>query len=231
MAVRTRPSDGRALPVGVRIRPAGADPSTVHITVTEPRAVGPDAARRLAAALHATGGRRIVTNALPTANAAPFLAAGFVVREELDVLARALDDVPRPTVRTRRPRNRAVVVALDERAFGEHTFDVHALDDACQSTPMARLRVTGAASSPTGYVVTGVAGARAYLQRLAVEPDARRGGLATALAHDGLRWAHRRGARTAVVNTHVENQPAHALYTTLGFTPLPSGLVVLERTQ
>ena len=84
---------------------------------------------------------------------------------------------------------------------------------------------------PAGYAVTGVAGWRAYVQRLGVHPDAQRQGVGRALLLDGLRWARRRRARTVVVNTHEDNVAARSLYESAGFVALPQGLLVLlERT-
>ena len=46
---------------------------------------------------------------------------------------------------------------------------------------------------------------------------------------DGIRWARRRGARLALVNTHADNTAARHLYESIGFRSVPEGLVVLER--
>jgi len=231
MAVRTRPSDGRALPTWARIRPVGADQSIVHVTITDAAAVTADTARAFADALHAAGYRTIVTNAVTPADAEPLVAGGFVVEEYLDLLTRDLDGLARPALRTRRARRLDRIVALDARAFGPRAFDRYAVEDACRSTPAVRLRATGTATAPTAYAITGLAGSRAYLQRLAVDPATRRQGCATALALDGLRWAWQRGARVAMVNTHVDNAAAHALYAGLGFTALPTGLWVLSHAR
>ena len=78
------------------------------------------------------------------------------------------------------------------------------------------------------YSIWGRAGARGYLQRLAVDPTHRRAGHGTALVVDGLRWLARRRADTAVVNTQVGNDTALSLYESLGFRRQPGGLVVLR---
>ena len=52
-----------------------------------------------------------------------------------------------------------------------------------------------------------------------------------ALLVDGLRWARRRGAREAVVNTDRTNIAARSLYESFGFVNLPTGLVVLEHAR
>jgi ribosomal protein S18 acetylase RimI-like enzyme len=161
--------------------------------------------------------------------ATPFRDAGFRVQSELDLLARPLDDVPPRSATTKRARDRAAVLALDHLAFGSDAFDHAALDAALRATTAVRFRVTGPAPAALGYAITGAAGRRGYVQRLAVHPDARRRGIGAALLVDGLRWARRRGARDAVVNTDRTNGAARALYEAYGFVDLPTGLVVLER--
>jgi ribosomal-protein-alanine N-acetyltransferase len=229
MAVRTRGTGGRALPAWVRVRPRDVDPTAVHFQVVEPAAVTAPGVRAACASLADVGVRRVVTNAMTPAEAAPFRDAGFRVRSELDLLARPLDELPPRAGATRRARNRAAVVALDQLAFESDEFDGAALDAALRATTVARFRIAGSPPSPLGYAITGAAGRRGYVQRLAVHPDARRRGIAAALLLDGLRWARRRGARDAVVNTDRENRAARSLYETHGFVDLPTGLVVLER--
>ena len=244
MAVRTRWTGGRALPDGARaprrrrrheregwarVRPRDADRTSVHLQVLESGDVTPDGIRALCASLVERGVRSVVTNAMGDSDTAPFLAAGFRVRAQLDLLTRRLDDVPPPGAATRRARDRAAAVALDHRAFGSDEFDAAALADALRATPALRFRVVGPPTAPLGYAITGAAGHRGYVQRIAVDPDARRQGIATALLVDGLRWARRRGARDAVVNTDRTNRAARALYEAYGFVALPAGLVVLER--
>ena len=231
MAVRTSPAGGQALPGWVRAR-AGTDPGTVHLTVVDPAAVTADAVDQCCAQLAAIGYRRAVTNALAEVDAEVLLGAGFRVSERLDLLGRGLEELPaRPSgaPRPRRTRDLDAVVALDRSAFGDRSLDRAALRDALDATPAARLRVSGPPHRPLGYAVTGLAGSRAYVQRLAVRPDARRQGAARALLVDGLRWARRHRARTAVVNTHTGNHAARALYESSGFVVLPRGLVVVER--
>jgi len=228
MAVRTSPAGEHALPGWVRTR-EGTDPGTVHLTVIDPSAVTAAAARQCCEHLARAGYHLAITNAMGPRDAEALLGAGFAVRERLDLLARSLDAVPAPTGRSHRARRLGPIVALDQLAFAERGFDRAALLDARDATPAARLRVCGRPAEPTGYAITGVAGWRAYVQRLAVDPDARRQGTARTLLFDGLHWARRRGARTAVVNTHADNTPARALYESAGFVALPDGLHVLER--
>jgi ribosomal protein S18 acetylase RimI-like enzyme len=99
------------------------------------------------------------------------------------------------------------------------------------ATPSARMRVASRAGGEAvvGYAITGRAGSRGYLQRLAVAPDGQRSGIGTALVADGLRWLRRWGAREVLVNTQEDNHAALALYAALGFTREPTGLAVLAR--
>ena len=98
-----------------------------------------------------------------------------------------------------------------------------------RATPASRFRVaTG--DGVTGYAVSGRAGERGYLQRLAVDPDHHREGIGRALVADCLRWLRRHGARVAVVNTQERNEGALALYLATGFVLEPQGLTVLTRS-
>ena len=74
----------------------------------------------------------------------------------------------------------------------------------------------------------GRAGRTGYVQRLAVHPDQHRRGVATALLADALTWMQRWRADRVLVNTHVDNEPALALYRRLGFVDLPDRLRVYE---
>jgi ribosomal protein S18 acetylase RimI-like enzyme len=204
----------------------------VHLTVVDPGAPTAEAATRCCALLAAAGYRRAVTNAMGPADAEALLAAGFSVRESLDLFGRGLDALPTPPAGVASPhrtRRLGAVADLDRAAFGDRAFDLPALRDALAATPRARVRVCGETARPRAYAITGVAGRRAYVQRLGVAPAARRRGLARAVLLDGLRWARRRGADNAVVNTHTDNTAARALYESIGFVGLPRGLVVLER--
>jgi ribosomal protein S18 acetylase RimI-like enzyme len=80
------------------------------------------------------------------------------------------------------------------------------------------------------YAVTGRAGPRGYLQRLAVDPPAQGVGVGAALVVDGLRWLRRWGAKEVMVNTQEGNAAAVRLYERLGFRLQADGLAVLRRS-
>ena len=190
--------------------------------------------RRCITELTARGYRRVVTSALTPSEQMGFLAAGFTVSEQLHLLSHDLRDLPSPhlaDVRLSRARRRdnAAVLELDARAFEPFwRLDSRSLRDAVGATPSARFRVATKGDGLVGYAVTGRAGRRGYVQRLAVAPEVRRQGVGVALVVDGLRWLRRHRAREALVNTQLGNDAALMLYERLGFRRQPSGLSVLE---
>lgn len=194
---------------------------------------GSAAVQRCVAVLAEQGIHHVVTGALSVGEQASFLAAGFEVREHLHLLAHDLQSLPSttPGLRIRRARQseRSKVLAVDHLAFDEFwRLDETGLVDALEATSVSRFRVvTG--PDVLGYAITGRAGARGYLQRLAVRPDRQRHGVARGLIVDGLRWLRRHGAVQAVVNTQVGNDAALHTYEHLGFRRQPEGLAVLGR--
>lgn len=200
-----------------------------------PDAPAPSAAfvRRCCEILAARGFSRVVTAALGPDEQPAFLSAGFAVEERLHLLGHDLGDLPPPTplertLRRARPADRAAVLAVDGAAFPDFwQLDDRGLEDAIRATPHVRFRV---AADPDvyAYAVTGRAGRRGFLQRLAVDPARQRAGVGRALVLDGLRWLRRWRVERAVVNTQLENEAALALYESLGFRREPSGLTVLS---
>jgi ribosomal protein S18 acetylase RimI-like enzyme len=183
--------------------------------------------------LRRSGFQRAVTSALHQHELGSFLDNGFVEQERLHLLRHDLIDLPptdpSATIRRGRRRDRARVLELDERAFDAFwTLDARGLDDAIRATPTSRFRVAWDDRAVTGYSVTGIAGTRGYLQRLAVNPDQHGQGLGTALVAESLRWLQRSGGRHAIVNTQFHNEPALRLYRRCGFVPEPDWLTVLN---
>lgn len=224
--------DGR-----LRIATWRGDTTIAYLTPDRGRPTRPSVERALDDVARA-GFHAVLTAALGPADQEPFLDAGFTVHERLHLLVRGVTDLPPlppSPARLRRGRraDRAAILAVDHAAFpGFWRLDGSGLDDALAATPSARLRVAPPASGDTGvsgYAITGRAASRGYLQRLAVHPDRRRHGLASALVLDGLRWLRRWGAREVLVNTQEDNEGALALYEALGFQRRPDGLAVLRR--
>jgi len=196
----------------------------------------------------------VLTAALGQNELAPFTAAGFSTHERLHLLRHPLDRLPEPNrrnspIRRAGRRDRDDVLAVDASAFDAFwRFDQLGIDDARRATPHTRFRVhqrrpasspvTGAplvspatpAPTVVGYAISGRSLDLAYLQRLAVRPDAQRQGIGRALVIDALHWARRRGASSMLVNTQEINRRALALYESLGFQLEEQGLAVLWRS-
>ena len=214
------------------------DPTTAYLTPSRSGRPSVTAVERCLGELPRDGYTAAITAALPGIDQLPFLQTGFVVHERLHLLRRSLEDLPEPEppdVELRRSRHaeRAAVLAVDAAAFPPFwRLDDAGLDDALGATPSARLRVAAVAESDApviGYAVTGRAGPRGYLQRLAVDPAAQGAGVGAALVADGLRWLRRWGAKEVLVNTQESNTAAVRLYERLGFHMQADGLAVLRR--
>ncbi|MCP5029553.1 MAG: GNAT family N-acetyltransferase [Actinomycetia bacterium] len=177
-----------------------------------------------------------VTAALGPGESQPFLTAGFTPREKLHLLRHDLDDIPDVQGRNQRRgllTDLTAVLDIDHAAFQPFwQLDHTGIREARRATPINRFRIAtadrGLSRRPLGYAITGRAGHRGYLQRLAVAPEAHGLGLGASLVVDSLRWLERHRATSATVNTQASNEHAFALYQRLGFSPLPHGLVVLE---
>lgn len=182
--------------------------------------------------LAARGVTSAVTPALSPYEAEPFYQAGFELHERLHLLALTIEEKPpRPSHRLRRgrPWDRARVLELDAQAFEPFwRFDAYSLKEARRATPVHRFRVAVVGGRVAGYAVTGRAGGRGYLQRLAVEPELHGQGLGSSLVNDCLRWLHGKGVHLALVNTQERNRRALDLYERIGFVQQREGLLVLR---
>lgn len=184
--------------------------------------------------LRRRGVRTVLTGALHPHELGPFVSNGFVRHEHLTLLRHDLAAIPEASgeVRLRRAwrRDHDATLTLDNRAFsGFWALDRAGLADALTATPVRRFRLARSGGQILGYAVTGRSGPRGYLQRLAVDPDHHRQGIATALVADALWWLRRTGAQVAVVNTQDDNAGALSLYERCGFEVEPEGLTVLTR--
>lgn len=178
------------------------------------------------------GVAQAVTPALTPLDSQPFLEAGFSLHERLHLLSRPISN-PTPRggrpISTGRPWHRRAVLTIDQRAFEPFwQFDRATLSEARRATPVSRFRISREDGRVAGYAVTGRAGPRGYLQRLAVDPDVSGSGHGTDLVNDAIHWLQRRGATSALVNTQEKNKRALALYERLGFVRHDQGLLVLR---
>ena len=196
--------------------------------------------RRCLDRLEQQGFARVVTGALTVSEQTSFRAAGFRVSEQLHLLTHDLRELPPPppavvTIRKARRADHPVVLRIDEVAFDDFwRLGDAGLEEALTATPHSRFTVVTQPpdgqsddGEVVGYAVTGRAGRRGYLQRLAVEPRRQGAGLGRALVGDGLRWLRRWRVEKALVNTQLGNERALQLYESLGFRREPSGLCVL----
>ncbi|MEZ5144460.1 MAG: GNAT family N-acetyltransferase [Acidimicrobiales bacterium] len=215
----------------LRIGPWRGDPRVAYIAPATGRPPSVDAVTECVRLLRRQGYDRALTSALTRAERTPFDEAGFGEHERLHLLRHDLYGLPaRPPRRLRRGRwrDQPAVLAVDAAAFDPFwRFDARGLGEARTATPVARFRVAELHRHLVGYAISGRAGTISYLQRLAVHPDAQGSGLGYALVVDALRWAHRRGAASMLVNTQERNGRALDLYERVGFRREANGLVVL----
>jgi ribosomal protein S18 acetylase RimI-like enzyme len=210
------------------------DGSVAYVAPVTDRPPSAALVRHACVVLAERGYLEVLTAALAEPERVGFLAAGFEVRDSLHLLSHDLRGIPAigsASLRRGRRTDRTAALAVDHRAFPTFwRLDEGGLHEAMTATPSARFRVATAGRRVVGYAVTGRAGRRGYLQRLAVEPDLQGRGLGKALVADSLLWLERRGVTNAVVNTQVENERALHLYLAMGFRLQPSRLEVLGRT-
>jgi ribosomal protein S18 acetylase RimI-like enzyme len=79
-----------------------------------------------------------------------------------------------------------------------------------------------------GYAIVGVAGVTGYLQRIAVDINARRQGVGRDLVRAAMSWAADHGAASMLLNTQPENTASAALYRSEDFARVPGNLRVLR---
>jgi len=188
------------------------------------------------------GARTVRTGAIFPDAAAPLLDAGFHVADTLTLLALHVRDRTSSsnqrrartsgTVRLRRlrPAMLAEAAEIDRRAFSAPwANDTSALADIMTATPHHRSRSMHLDGRMVAFSISGRADRSGYVQRLAVDPSARRRGFANVLLDDALHWMRRRDVEQAMVNTAFDNRAALALYESVGFDQRPDSLLILEQ--
>ena len=191
--------------------------------------------RSCVASLQRRGVDQAVTPALSPFEAEIFFQAGFRLYERLHLLSCPVNAAATGPIDSDaklvagRPWHDRTVLALDARAFkGFWRFDKLALAEAKTATPSRRYRVAKLHHRIVGYAVTGRAGHRGYLQRLAVDPSVQGQGIGKLLVADSFNWLRRRGADLSLVNTQESNTVALGLYESIGYRRQPDGLLVLR---
>lgn len=230
-----RSGDGR-----VRVRPWWNDPMVAQLTFIDHGVVPTSTALRVwLCELRARGFASVRTGAVTEAGADVLGRQGFEILQRLHLLDLSLIGWQPPQgdhIRGRRLRVRELAQAaeVDRAAFTDRwAIDERGITETCEATSAHRAHTVDGErfghDGLAGYAITGRADHTGYLQRLAVDPDCRRGGVGLSLTTDSLIWMRRRRLTRAVVNTHTDNDGALALYQRVGFRVLPHQLSVLVR--
>ena len=191
----------------------------------------------------ATGACVVRTGALFPNATTPFLESGFAVADTLTLLERQVSERTPATpvaaarraggsvrLRRLRPSMLREAAEIDRRSFSSPwANDASALADIMTATPYHRSRCVHLDGRMVAFSISGRADHSGYVQRLAVDPSARRRGFAHLLLDDALGWMQRRDVARAMVNTAAGNGPALALYESIGFERQPGELLILER--
>jgi ribosomal protein S18 acetylase RimI-like enzyme len=187
----------------------------------------------------AQGSSVLRTGALFPPSAPAFLAAGFEIIDTLTLLELDLDDSAPPRTHRQRPArpHRLRASQIDEAAAIDHSAfpapwanNAAALSDIITATPRYRARCVRLDGQMVAFSISGRASTWGYVQRLAVDPSARRRGLAHLLVADAIDWMRRRDVDQVLVNTATDNTAALALYRSLGFVERTEHLTILERS-
>jgi ribosomal protein S18 acetylase RimI-like enzyme len=230
-------------PVRARFGRWPYDAEVAHLVLLDHHMVPDhDDIRRWIADARSTGARAIRTGALFPPSTPAFIDAGFVAIDSLRLLELDLDTTTRyrptgPDLRAParfvrlRPSHLGDAAAVDRASFAAPwANDESALADILAATPQTRARGVRIGGRLVAFVISGRAGDWGYVQRLAVDPSARRSGLATILLRDATAWMRRRRVGRVLVNTAVDNHPATELYRSFGFVERAERLTILERS-
>jgi len=127
------------------------------------------------------------------------------------------------------PADREAAVSIDATAFvGDWRVGRLGLEDALTATPDSTML---SLDDGSGFAIVGVSTEIGYLQRIAVEPDAQGTGRGRLLLRASMAWARRRGARTMMLNTQLDNERATQMYRSESFTVLPTRLTIHRYTS
>jgi ribosomal protein S18 acetylase RimI-like enzyme len=183
-------------------------------------------------ALLEMGAPGVLSPPLPSSAQRLWREAQFLPHAELSLLRLDLDRIGAPShlVVAGSASDIREALRIDAAAFDEFwRFDRNAMEEALSSTRNSVIHVVRKAGGGlAGFAVTGVGVTIAYLQRLAVDPAAQGRGIGRSLVRSSARWASREGARSLLLNTQLENEPAIRLYESEGFRVLSEPLAVLK---
>jgi ribosomal protein S18 acetylase RimI-like enzyme len=183
-------------------------------------------------ALQELGAPGVLSPPLPESAQRLWLEAKFRPHAELALLRLDLSSGRPPShlVVTGSTSDIREALRIDAAAFDEFwRFDRNAMEEAMSSTRNSVIHVVRKAGGGlAGFAVTGVGVTIAYLQRLAVDPANQGRGIGSSLVRSSAKWAAREGARSLMLNTQLDNEPAIRLYESEGFEILSEPLAVLK---
>lgn len=115
----------------------------------------------------------------------------------------------------------AALAELEAVALGEDAWSAGLIEQGVLGNlPTVHYLVVRRDGAVVAYAVTSVAGDVAELQRIAVEPGSRRGGLASALLEEVARLARAEGATRVLLEVREDNAGAIAFYGARGFATI-----------
>ena len=235
-------------PTSVHVRPLAHDPQSAFLIISGAHDdnfsfPGADIIEQWMTTLTSWGYSRVRTSALSLRPADALREVGFSSVQDLMLLTMnhwtvpqfslAPDIAPKKAIRWGNHITSSLrddILRLDARAFGvAWALDTDALADALRATSRSQVLIARHKGVLQGFVVVGATSGTGYLQRLAVDAAAQRGGIGSCLVAAAVQWTSRRGCRHTVVNTDVNNHYAQHLYEKIGFVSLPNRLTVLQK--
>lgn len=191
------------------------------------------------------GYHRIRTSALSPAVADRLHDIGFITVQDLVLLHREMS-IPLPedeekigsisSLRLRAPYSllqKSVLnhlLEIDRASFGDAwCMDEKSFHEALTATHKTKIFVLKTDGEIVGFIIVGITSTNAFIQRLAVHPNARRTGVASQLLITALKWIQKKHCTRVVVNTEILNHAAISLYSRFEFSNMEHGLEVLER--
>lgn len=125
------------------------------------------------------------------------------------------------TVRTAGPADAGAVAALEAACLGADAWSAALVaEGVAGAVPTVTYLVAEHDHTLVGHAVVSVAGDIAELQRIAVAPERRRGGVAGALLEEVVRIARSGGADRLLLEVRTDNAGALAFYAAAGFVEI-----------
>jgi ribosomal protein S18 acetylase RimI-like enzyme len=227
----------RAGGVVARVRPWAFEPNVAHLVLyNQSRLPTPSDITSWIQQLRLAGFDNIRTGALGTQAGALFQRLGFEVIQSLVLLEHtaissvAITSGASPGAVRLKVEDDSAASRVDVAAFGPGwCIDRVGIGDVRAATPRHRARCVRVGDEIVAYSISGRDGRNGYIQRLAVSPAHQQQGHGAVLVSDAMRWMSRWRVQRALVNTHIGNEAALALYHRFGFSDLEDRLHVYER--